>query len=702
MPEQTQFTQTATNPKTGERVGWNGKQWVPIPKAIAAASPAPMDKEGASERFVHAAGFPARPSEIPEVIWNIIAPEASKTSPGFGQTLPLVGPLFRAQRETYEQPGAEAKIFGSIPVVGPIAYAGGKALEKGDYATAGGSLLNALMMLYAARGKAPVPGAIEKPAVPYTPEAQVKPGVAVLGAPRGFLASRIAARFGLRPDLADQVSKRVEEIQGARKAAETEIRGSQRRAQAASTSLAKAGEREVAGVRQVSEFAQQTLTKAESDVIGQLEKQISGAKAQRAGAGEQLIRDTAKAAWEESQRVKAPFEEIGEAIREPATTGVIVRKLVNDSVKQLGGRVEEIPGRAFNALPSGEASSVRVGGMTATGPLPQAILDILTPEERGESPVSFNDLTRVREDLYGAASATKDTTIRRGLYQAADKITDMQQQIADQHGLGDKYKLAKTEYKLFRRGIGSPMMEKMLAAEDARQQAIVPKLAKLSNKATESAIRTVLRSVGVDTAEFDRLGEYIVAREGELKQVPKEAKAESSRLALEEKARTAGIESGVREGIAGVEKVARQRQAQVASEAKQTIKVAQKAGADIVPGYTSEQLAGMTNEQLKRLRLERIIGKTKKLGLNPYALFQIMYGLARIASYSPVYGAYHVLYGAGEAGIPSLLRSPRFQDWVIRNSGGIPESPAGFKLRQGLNELSKTIPAAVAQERRQQ
>lgn len=37
MPQQ--YTQTATNPKTGEKVGWNGTAWVPIPKAQTSSGP---------------------------------------------------------------------------------------------------------------------------------------------------------------------------------------------------------------------------------------------------------------------------------------------------------------------------------------------------------------------------------------------------------------------------------------------------------------------------------------------------------------------------------------------------------------------------------------------------------------------------------------------------------------------------------------
>lgn len=131
-----------------------------IKQAIAkdfpsAFSQAPQDNRTRLQRFLDSAGIPRHVGNMEDIkqgLKNFLAPEASPTSPGFGQTLPVVGPVFRAQRETFDQPGIAAKAYGSIPVVGPAGYRAGQQLESGDYAGAAGSALNILTQFLGARG----------------------------------------------------------------------------------------------------------------------------------------------------------------------------------------------------------------------------------------------------------------------------------------------------------------------------------------------------------------------------------------------------------------------------------------------------------------------------------------------------------------------------------------------------------------------
>lgn len=116
---------------------------------------APPDSRTSLQRFLDSAGIPRHIGTMQDVkqgLKNIVAPEASPTSPGFGQTLPVVGPIFRAQRETFDQPGLAAKTYGSIPVVGPAGYRAGQQLESGDYAGAAGSALSILTQMLGMKG----------------------------------------------------------------------------------------------------------------------------------------------------------------------------------------------------------------------------------------------------------------------------------------------------------------------------------------------------------------------------------------------------------------------------------------------------------------------------------------------------------------------------------------------------------------------
>lgn len=129
-----------------------------IKQAIAKDFPsafAPQDNRTGLQRFLDSAGIPRHVGNLEDVkqgLKSVLAPEASPTSPGFGQTLPVVGPMLRAQRETFDQPGIAAKAYGSIPVVGPAGYRAGQQLESGDYAGAAGSALNILTQMLGMKG----------------------------------------------------------------------------------------------------------------------------------------------------------------------------------------------------------------------------------------------------------------------------------------------------------------------------------------------------------------------------------------------------------------------------------------------------------------------------------------------------------------------------------------------------------------------
>lgn len=110
----------------------------------------PLDDRTGIQRFFDSAVIPRQVgtmSDVATALKNIAFPQASPTDPGFGQTLPVVGPIFRAQRETYDQPGAAAKAYGLIPVVGPAGYRAGQQLEKGDYDGAAGSAINIITQM---------------------------------------------------------------------------------------------------------------------------------------------------------------------------------------------------------------------------------------------------------------------------------------------------------------------------------------------------------------------------------------------------------------------------------------------------------------------------------------------------------------------------------------------------------------------------
>ena len=250
-------------------------------------------------------------------------------------------------------------------------------------------------------------------------------------------------------------------------------------------------------------------------------------------------------------------------------------------------------------------------------------------------------------------------------------------------GLGEKYKAAKGEYMKFRRGIGSPKAEKLLSARDVFDQAVDPKLQKISGKTTAEGINTIMQSVGVSPAELNDITAKSTTLSELLKGVPKEAQAESKAITAAE-----------RERLSTVEKATREAQSEAEKEASGKIKEAQKYGGEVIKGKTTEELAGIDNVTLNRMKL----AMQAKGVANPFALFQILYGLS-IMAHSPLYGILHTGYGIGRSmPLEVLMNDVKFQDWVLKKSGVIPGSPAQSGLRQGLTRMGKTLVPASSRQ----
>src|SRR5271157_3392873 len=49
------------------------------------------------EHYAHSAGIPAHVAEVTPMLRGMVSPEESREHPGFGQTIPIFGPAFRAQ-----------------------------------------------------------------------------------------------------------------------------------------------------------------------------------------------------------------------------------------------------------------------------------------------------------------------------------------------------------------------------------------------------------------------------------------------------------------------------------------------------------------------------------------------------------------------------------------------------------------------------
>jgi len=379
---------------------------------------------------------------------------------------------------------------------------------------------------------------------------------------------------------------------------------------------------------------------------------------QKMEAGGRLLADTQMALIQEHARVSKPFHEIAAVIKEPITSATSVREMIEGSVSDSGANPKEIPPAAFKALPE-DTGAGTVSGVTSD----IATLERINPKEvarlraagklSGGDNVTFSDLTRIREDLGNAAQAAKDSAIKRGLFEAQEKVTALQEKAAQDKGLGPKYKAAKEQYAKFKRGIGSDLISNWLSAYDVEDQAIAPKVSKLFNKSTSQALRTVLSSTGLDVAPLDAIVESM-----------KEVK-----------------EAGVT----------------AKGEAKKEMR---KAGStqDIIPGTKASELAGMPNEDILRARLQSQANSMKEAGIRePFVLMQYVIGVFQLLRGS-AFGSYHLARGSSMTLIPEKLKTPEFQDWVM-DKAGIEDRVLTKKITDGLYKaVRKSMTSGVPEQ----
>jgi hypothetical protein len=306
-----------------------------------------------------------------------------------------------------------------------------------------------------------------------------------------------------------------------------------------------------------------------------------------------------------------------------------------------------------------------------SGPISKTIPDIQEGLQEVNKPVSFSDLTRVRGDLFDAAQAAGDPVVKNGLFDAYDSITKMQEKYADMNNFGDKYRAAKEDYKNFKRELGSGLMSDFLKAEDYRQQAMTPKLAKIMTGRDMEAMRGLLKMAGVDVSPLDNL----IAQRN----------AASKTLAE-------GGKSAAKEAATVLKTATKAGQAKTAEAEKQAVALGKQGS--VIPKVSDLDLKGKTTEQIRREALEHISTNARQAGIsNPMGMFMLIYGSLRLAMGSP-FGAYPAARGGAtilKSKQAALLRNPSYQDWLIREAGVDPSNTTLIgKMRKGLAALANT------------
>jgi hypothetical protein len=138
----------------------------------------------------------------------------------------------------------------------------------------------------------------------------------------------------------------------------------------------------------------------------------------------------------------------------------------------------------------------------------------------------------------------------------------------------------------------------------------------------------------------------------------------------------------------------RREQLKAFTEAGQELVAKAEGPQPVIKGRTLEELEGRSNEELKAMHLEAEFNQMKSAGIHsPMAFFNIIYGLTQIAFGSP-FGLLHLVRGGAITTLPDIVRSPRFQRWMVRESEVEPSNVRLVtKLTQGLERLYPRVRA---------
>jgi hypothetical protein len=467
--------------------------------------------------------------------------------------------------------------------------------------------------------------------------------------------SALQNRLGLKGDLASKVEQKVQQADAIK---------------------AEARNRSGTVDAILSETAKDAQARSQGDVavkqnrLGEIKQEIPRTTSQ-------LVADAAQATVQEQARVTKPFIEIKEATQgKPVTDAMSVRSIIQQSLHQYGVQDNEIPPSALKAL--GKRGQIQTTGAAidrdaGLSPLYEVV-------DQGSNDLDFYDLTRIKDDLHDSIRSAKDGAVRAGLGDAGDQIDEMQKMFAEQNGFGEKYRAAKSQYMVFKRELGSGLMSKFLQARDVQEQAVTPKIAKLTTSVDAEAMRTILGKAGIDVSPLDDLIKEQDALTKDIKRAPSVLKPQ---LKVINSARTGSMS---------------------AIEDQATRMINEMGNQDsIVPGKNDLDLTGLSNDQIKQGRIEKLFSSAKTSGVaNPASLVMITYGLLRMAM-GNAFGAFPLAYGLTKYQLPSLVLKPAFQDWLIRESGADPKIAPRLKYGiAGLYPLLLSLSSRVSPQSGQQ
>lgn len=528
------------------------------------------------------------------------------------------------------------------------------------------------------------------------------------------LGKVLTTTFGLDEDLAGKVQARVAQLEKARSTRDDTVSSIETERDAKLGNLDQSTRRTIAQlehqldetnklVRSTSGDKSLAIDNIARESLDASKGKLSDLQRDQFHQGSRIIAETVQAIREmEGDRdvegsIKKPFREIGEKIKAPVSDASTIRGIVAAELKSRNANPDELPAAALRALGKEESE----GSDSDRIPLDTSRF-IGEPPDLGSDTagVSFNQMTRVREDLYNAADNAKDSSIKGALMASYEKVTDLQEKAAADAGQGAAYGKAKADFMKFKRGLGSGMMRTWLAAEDVQHQDMQAKVSRLiaeddrkTNGAITRAIRTTLKSAVIDTGPLDDVSKQIAVREEVPKRIASNVKAMKGQLVEDRKLGSIQLKAGTKEKIDQARGLSKEQSDAIDKEYKGKITAAQDEFREqehsidrhqIIPRYETAELAGKGNEELYRTKLREMAERENGKGIQITPIVMALYGVMHAS-------AFPFLYGMARGGIPELVKNPSFQDWIIQRAGVSPKTPQANMLRRAIAGMGPTL-----------
>lgn len=290
----------------------------------------------------------------------------------------------------------------------------------------------------------------------------------------------------------------------------------------------------------------------------------------------------------------------------------------------------------------------------------QTAQNILVKNAGTPGDLTWGEASYLRNRLWDRALGTEDLRSGAAMMEGIGAILDKQEELAGKLGMGDKFKNARSEWRVLATNTQDHAIGKKLAAHVSREDIIAShQIADMMESPKNlSLLKGLFNAVGVDTAPLESLQEELAGMG--------EAKKAAARPEL----------------VTGRERTPVARSLREAN-------TPERGRSAVVPGTEYRGLEGLSEHDLRERRVRAMMEQAKSLGITkPHNYLILGYGLSKILA-GNLWGLLISGYGGGRLFSDQLISNPRWANWIARESG-VTDGAWGRKALRGIASAAAT------------